>query len=517
MFWFLSIILNPLLSIFPVVIIAVYFYLFSYQKQEIKVMAALSLLERVKKHHKQAFEYISEALKIDEDENGNKDVAMIWYTNGVDELQKGISIETFGASLEDKEKILRLQTKMKANLQKCQDRLVFLANPESSTKTRLKSAPARSLSETSGVGSKGGGTKPATKPVRPPWNHGAAGATTPPISSRSNHSKYQPKRSNSLKEKHNGSNNNPTASKTRKNLKSVSGDMANKIMDTAVEPGMHSIKLSDIVGQEAAKEALQDTVIRPAIRPDLYSGLRSPAKGLLLFGPPGNGKTFLAKAVASEAKSVFFNISAATLTSKWVGEGEKMVKALFAVAREVQPSIIFIDELDSLLRTRQENDNDAQRRLQTEFLLQFDGVGTDQNERILVMGATNRPHELDDAALRRFPKRIYVRLPDAETRAELLNKLLAKHDSPLSKHELAKLSSMCENYSFSDLTALAKDAALGPIRELPPELFETIDAKKMRKIRFDDFLQSVKRIRPSVSHDLMRTYERWNNEHGQTT
>jgi len=130
----------------------------------------------------------------------------------------------------------------------------------------------------------------------------------------------------------------------------------------------------------------------------------------------------------------------------------------------VQPSIIFVDEIDSLLCERRQGENDASRRLKTEFLCQFDGLNSSNEEKILVMGATNRPQELDEAVLRRFPKRIYIRLPDKATRMVLLKKLLAKHNHPLTTQQLADLSQRTESYSSSDLTALAKDAALGPIR-----------------------------------------------------
>lgn len=214
-----------------------------------------------------------------------------------------------------------------------------------------------------------------------------------------------------------------------------------------------------------AKQALQEMVILPAVRPELFTGLRSPAKGLLLFGPPGNGKTLLARAIATECSATFFNISAATLTSKYVGDGEKLVRALFSVARKLQPSIIFIDEIDSLLSERNTGEHEASRRLKTEFLVEFDGLPSNMDsDKIVVLGATNRPHELDEAALRRFTKRVYVALPDQSTREHLIRKLLAKQGCQLPDTAIANLAAHTKGYSGSDLTALAKDAALEPIR-----------------------------------------------------
>ncbi|XP_072265421.1 spastin isoform X1 [Pyxicephalus adspersus] len=304
--------------------------------------------------------------------------------------------------------------------------------------------------------------------------------------------------------------------KDMKNLKNVDSNLANLILNEIVDSGP-SVKFSDVAGQELAKQALQEIVILPSIRPELFTGLRTPARGLLLFGPPGNGKTMLAKAVAAESNATFFNISAASLTSKYVGEGEKLVRALFSVARELQPSIIFIDEVDSLLCERREGEHDASRRLKTEFLIEFDGVQSGGDDRVLVMGATNRPQELDEAVLRRFTKRVYVSLPNEETRLLLLKNLLSKQGNPLTQKELAQLARQTEGYSGSDITALAKDAALGPIRELKPEQVKNMSASEMRNIKYTDFLTSLKKIKCSVSTSTLESYIRWNKEFGDTT
>jgi len=256
-----------------------------------------------------------------------------------------------------------------------------------------------------------------------------------------------------------------------------------------------------------------ETVIFPNLRPDIFTGLRAPPKGLLLFGPPGNGKTMIAKAVSSQSHSTFFSISASSLTSKWLGESEKLVRALFAIARHMQPSIIFIDEIDSLLSARSSNEHEASRRLKTEFLVQFDGCATCNDDRILVMGATNRPQELDEAARRRLVKRIYVTLPDRDTRYQIITNLLHKIKHSLTARHMGSILDSTESYSASDLTALCREAALGPIREFGVSI-KDVRASDVRSINFEDFKVALTQIRPSVSKESLRAYEDWNKEYG---
>ncbi|KCZ74920.1 hypothetical protein H311_04110, partial [Anncaliia algerae PRA109] len=226
------------------------------------------------------------------------------------------------------------------------------------------------------------------------------------------------------------------------------------------------IKWSDVVGLELVKKNINEIVLWPMQRPDLFKGLRGPPKGLLLFGPPGTGKTMIGKCIANEVNATFFSISSSSLTSKWVGEGEKMVRALFYLARKMQPSVIFVDEIDSLLSQRQENENEGTRRIKTEFLVQFDGVGTDSEDKILLIGATNRPQEIDEAARRRLVKRIYVPLPEKNARMLMIRNLLHDLKNNLSESDLETVAEKTEGYSGSDMFNLCREASLEPLREI---------------------------------------------------
>ncbi|KAI9283106.1 P-loop containing nucleoside triphosphate hydrolase protein [Umbelopsis sp. AD052] len=297
-------------------------------------------------------------------------------------------------------------------------------------------------------------------------------------------------------------------------LKSIDPKLAHTILDEVLVNSA-SVKWDDVVGLAFAKQALREIVILPTLRPELFTGLRTPTRGVLLFGPPGTGKTLLAKAVAHESKATFFAISASSLTSKFVGESEKLVRALFATARELQPAVIFIDEIDSILTERKDTEHEASRRLKTEFLMQFDGVTSNTDAKVLVLGATNKPQELDQAALRRFAKRIYIPLPSAEARLALLQHLLKNQDFNISASEANDIVQRSEGYSASDMNELAKDAALGPLRELGDDVLH-VGADAVRPINFKDFVSAQATVRASVSPESLAQYERWNEQYGKT-
>jgi len=227
-----------------------------------------------------------------------------------------------------------------------------------------------------------------------------------------------------------------------------------------------NIKWEDVAGLENAKESLKETVILPTKFPQLFTGNRRPFKGILLYGPPGTGKSYLAKAVATEADSTFFSVSSADLISKWQGESERLVRNLFEMARESPGgrAIIFIDEVDSLCGSRSEGESDSARRVKTEFLVQMDGVGKTEGQ-VLVLGATNVPWELDAAIRRRFEKRVYIPLPEAEARSYMV-KLHLGDETPhnLEDADFDKLGQITEGASGSDIKVLVKEALMEPLR-----------------------------------------------------
>ncbi|CAO1398930.1 unnamed protein product [Diamesa hyperborea] len=312
------------------------------------------------------------------------------------------------------------------------------------------------------------------------------------------------------------------------------------------------VKWSDVAGLEGAKEALKEAVILPIKFPHLFTGKRVPWKGILLFGPPGTGKSYLAKAVATEANnSTFFSVSSSDLVSKWLGESEKLVRNLFELARQHKPSIIFIDEVDSLCGSRSENESESARRIKTEFLVQMQGVGN-STEGILVLGATNIPWVLDSAIRRRFEKRIYIPLPEEHARMIMFKIHLGNTAHVLTEDNLKQLANQTEGYSGADISIIVRDALMQPVRKVqtathfktirgPSPLDKTVilddlltpcspgepgaieitwmdvDGEKLYEppVTMGDMLNSLSRTKPTVNEDDMKKLQKFTDDFGQ--
>lgn len=257
------------------------------------------------------------------------------------------------------------------------------------------------------------------------------------------------------------------ASKKKKKGGDEDDDEEKKLADAlsgAIVTEKPNVRWEDVSGLEQAKESLKEAVILPIRFPQLFDDAREPWRGILLYGPPGTGKSFLAKACATEAEGTFFSVSSADLVSKWQGESERLVKQLFKMARDQKPSIIFIDEIDSMCGSRSEGESDSTRRIKTEFLVQMQGVNSDMNG-VLVLGATNVPWELDSAIRRRFQKRIYISLPEQVARAGIFKLRGSKTQHTLTDEDWGVLGDVSEGYSGSDIDNVVKEAVMMPLRK----------------------------------------------------
>ena len=362
--------------------------------------------------------------------------------------------------------------------------------------------------------------------------------------------------------------------------------VCNELLDDAP-----SVSWDDIAGQAGAKRAVHELAVWPMLNPHLFTGARAPPAGLLLFGPPGTGKTLLGRAVAANVDAAFFSISAGSLTSKWIGEGEKLVRALFAVARALAPAVVFVDEIDSLLSARKaDGEHESSRRMKTELLVQMEGCASgggrsDERDgdgaarpprRVLVIGATNRPEELDEAARRRMPKQLYVPLPCDEARRAMVLRAFggavddggdgegggeggggggSEGEKPktragaggvvhaLTSSDVARVVARTEGYSGSDMRALIQEACQGPVRDalrgsLPgtrssagggegggagaasaaaaaaQQRLGALTAADLRPVVLRDFAAASRVARPSVEPGEVRRYEEYDAKHG---
>ncbi|KAL2338105.1 hypothetical protein Fmac_012551 [Flemingia macrophylla] len=286
------------------------------------------------------------------------------------------------------------------------------------------------------------------------------------------------------------------------------------------------VRWDDVAGLTEAKRLLEEAVVLPLWMPEYFQGIRRPWKGVLMFGPPGTGKTLLAKAVATECGTTFFNVSSATLASKWRGESERMVRCLFDLARAYAPSTIFIDEIDSLCNARgASGEHESSRRVKSELLVQVDGVSNSATNEdgsrkiVMVLAATNFPWDIDEALRRRLEKRIYIPLPNFESRKELI-RINLKTVEVAPDVNIDEVARRTEGYSGDDLTNVCRDASLnGMRRKIAGKTRDEIKNMSKDEISKDpvamcDFEEALGKVQRSVSQADIERHEKWFTEFG---
>ncbi|XP_061561247.1 outer mitochondrial transmembrane helix translocase isoform X1 [Phycodurus eques] len=265
-----------------------------------------------------------------------------------------------------------------------------------------------------------------------------------------------------------------------------------------VDPLSMQMSWRDIGGLDEVITELQETVIMPVQKRHLFqtSRLLQPPKGVLLYGPPGCGKTLIAKATAKEAGFRFINLQPSTLTDKWYGESQKLAAAVFSLAVKLQPAVIFVDEIDSFLRNRSSSDHEATAMMKAQFMSLWDGLDTDHRCQVIVMGATNRPQDLDSAILRRMPTRFHINQPSLRQREQIL-KLILENESVDESVELPEIAKETEGFSGSDLREMCRDGALLCVRDFVHTRSDGPSEDFIRPIHASDLQRAIAKMKKS--------------------
>uniref|UniRef100_G3NPJ7 Fidgetin n=1 Tax=Gasterosteus aculeatus TaxID=69293 RepID=G3NPJ7_GASAC len=295
-------------------------------------------------------------------------------------------------------------------------------------------------------------------------------------------------------------------------LKSSDSNLVEMVTTEILQQGP-PVDWSDIVGLDVAKAAIKEEILWPILRPDMFSGLTTLPRSLLLFGPQGTGRTLLAHCMASQLGAAFLQLSSSALVTKWLGEGDKIIQASFLVARCRQPAVVFIKEVDLLL-SDQLSEESPVNRLKAELLMQLDSILTSAEDHVLVVCSTNKPEEIPESLRRYFAKRLLIPLPDGTARHQIITQLLSQHNYCLSDKEMSLLVQRTEGFSGLDVAQLCQQAAVGPLHGIPGTDLSALHPTQMRPVSYQDFDSVFCKFQPSISQKELDVYTEWNKMFG---
>jgi len=307
-----------------------------------------------------------------------------------------------------------------------------------------------------------------------------------------------------------------SAGNIMKSTTSESRSISESMIKQMIVSQKPTTKWEEIGGLEEVKKDLKEAIVLPFVggKPDFVKTTKS----ILLYGPPGTGKTLLAKASSNTLSATFFEAKASALLSKYFGESSKIITALFGKAKDMQPSMIFMDEIDSIAPSRGRDIDEASRRVLGQVLEEMDGFSSRKEDKVIFIGATNKPWDLDDALLSRFQRKVYVPLPDSESRKSILGIHLSGAD--VSSVDMERLVSQTDGFSGRDISSLCMEAINQMVREKNPGL-DRLTAKQLetysmetRPLKDDDFASALSKIKPSAAGHSIEKYREWEKEFG---
>ncbi|KAK7938608.1 hypothetical protein WMY93_001934 [Mugilogobius chulae] len=295
-------------------------------------------------------------------------------------------------------------------------------------------------------------------------------------------------------------------------LKNSDSSLVELVSAEVLQPGP-PVDWSDIAGLEMVKASIKEEILWPLLRPDMFSGLTTLPRSLLLFGPRGTGRTLLARCMASQLGAVFLRLSASALVTKWLSEGEKILQASFLMARCRQPAVLFISDIEVLL-SAQLSDDSPVKCLKSELLMQLDSVLSSAEDHVLVVCSSSKPEEIPEALRRYFTKRLLVPLPDGAARHHIISTLLAQHNYCLSDKEQALLVQRTEGFSGLDVAQLCHEAVVAPLHGIPASELSSMHPSQMRPVAYQDFENVFCKFQPNISQKELDMYTEWNKMFG---